>query len=95
MNKEDAPGEFIGMLKLSKQGAELFNKFYELSKVVYANRPFHRAPNLKKAYITDMLQELVDNSIPVHCVKIQNGWKELDTQEDFNNATKSIKDMIL
>ncbi len=95
LKKEDAPGEFIGMLKLTARGSDLFKKSYEQSKITYADRPFQQAPSLKKAYLTDLFQEMVDNSIPVHCVKIQNGWKELDTQEDFNNAKKSFKDMIL
>ena len=95
LKKEDAPGEFIGMIKLTAHGAELFKKSYEQSKAAYADRPFQQAPNIKKAYLTDLFQEMVDNSIPVHCVKIQNGWKELDTQEDFNNVIKSFKDMII
>jgi choline kinase len=95
LNKEDAPGEFIGMLKLTAHGAALFKKYYEQSKTAYANRPFQQAPNIKKAYLTDLFQEMVDDLVPIHCVKIQNGWKELDTQEDFNNAIKSFKGMIL
>ena len=32
------------------------------------------------------IQEMVDNSIRVHCVKVNNGWQEIDTPEDFENA---------
>jgi L-glutamine-phosphate cytidylyltransferase len=95
LNKENAPGEFIGMLKLTENGSELFKKYYEQSKKTYSGQPFQQAPNFKKAYLTDLFQEMVDNSIAIHCVKIKNGWKELDTQEDFYNAEKSFNDMIL
>lgn len=93
-NKENAPGEFIGMLKLTGNGSEIFKKFYQQSKMAYSDRPFQQAPYFKKAYLTDLFQEMVDNSIPIHCAKIKNGWRELDTQEDFYNAEKSLNDII-
>lgn len=94
LDKENAPGEFIGMLKLTGKGSELFKKFYKQSKSAYSGKPFQQAANFKKAYLTDLFQEMVDNSISIHCVKIKNGWKELDTQEDFYNAAKSFSDMV-
>ena len=40
----------------------------------------------QKAYITDMIQEIVDLGVNVHCVTIERGWKEIDTEEDYQKA---------
>ena len=41
--------------------------------------------------LTDLLQELVDRSEKVVCIPIRNGWREVDTIEDFNNAIKDLE----
>ena len=55
-------------------------------------RPFQRAETFQKAYITDMIQEMVDLGVPVHCVIIECGWKEIDTVEDYEKALKEFED---
>ena len=85
--KDKIQGEFIGMIKLSGQGAKIFKDTYYNSRIKYKEKPFQRAQSIKVAYLTDLLQELVDNSIPVFCVTITNGWKEIDTPEDLKNAS--------
>ena len=45
----------------------------------------------QKAYLTDMIQELVDIGIKVHCVIIERGWKEIDTVEDYKKALIDFK----
>jgi len=34
-----------------------------------------------------MIQEMVDQGVPIYCVIIQRGWKELDTLEDYQKTT--------
>jgi len=36
---------------------------------------------------------MVDHSVVVHCVPIENGWRELDTAEDFNKAKTFFKNL--
>ena len=55
------------------------------------NKPFQRAKIFQKAYLTDMIQELVDIGIKVHCVIIERGWKEIDTVEDYRKALIDFK----
>ena len=50
-----------------------------------------KAKIFQKAYLTDMIQELVDIGIKVHCVIIERGWKEIDTVEDYEKALKEFK----
>ena len=84
--KEEVHGEFIGMIKLNQRGSEIFKHHFHRVKKSFWNKPFQRAKIFQKAYLTDMIQELVDNDVKVHCVLIKRGWKEIDTVEDYKKA---------
>ena len=88
--KEEVHGEFIGMIKLNNRGTEIFKQNFHRVKKLYWNKPFQRAKVFQKAYLTDMIQELVDIGIKVHCVIIERGWKEIDTVEDYQKALKEF-----
>jgi L-glutamine-phosphate cytidylyltransferase len=79
-------GEFIGMLKLSARGAKLFKSRFHEARARYAGAPFQRAKVFEKAYVTDIIQEMVDQGDQVHCVTINGGWREIDTIEDYERA---------
>ena len=83
---DEVHGEFIGMVKLSNRGTEIFKEHFHRLKKIYWNKPFQRAEIFQKAYLTDFIQELVDIGIKVHCVIIESGWKEIDTVEDYKKA---------
>jgi len=78
-----AHGEFIGMIKCSKKGAKIFNDIYENSKRKYKRLPFHEAPKFEKAYLTDLIQEIIDRGYKIKAAKIQKGWAEFDTPQDY------------
>ena len=88
---EEVHGEFIGMIKLSGRGTEIFKQHFHRLKKIYWNKPFQRAKIFQKAYLTDFIQELVDIGIKVHCVIIESGWKEIDTVEDYKKALAGFK----
>ncbi len=90
-DKEEVHGEFIGMIKLNHRGCEILKQNFHRVKALYWNKPFQRAKIFQKAYLTDMIQELVDIGIKVHCVIIERGWKEIDTVEDYRNALIDFK----
>ncbi len=90
--KEEVHGEFIGMIKLTNRGAKIFKENFHRVKKLYWNKPFQRAAIFQKAYLTDMIQELVDIGINVHCVIIERGWKEIDTVEDYQKALKEFNE---
>ena len=89
--KEEVHGEFIGMIKLNHRGCEIFKQNFHRVKKHFWNKPFQRAKIFQKAYLTDMIQELVDIGIKVHCVIIERGWKEIDTVEDYRKALIDFK----
>jgi len=80
-------GEFLGIIKFSDNGSKLFIKKYnELIKT--HTGVFHQAPSILKAYVTDMIQELVDSKIDVEPILISGKWCEIDTMQDLKNAEK-------
>ena len=89
---QEVHGEFIGMIKLSNRGTEIFKEHFHRLKKIYWNKPFQRAKIFQKAYLTDFIQELVDIGIKVHCVIIESGWKEIDTVEDYKKALVGFKE---
>ena len=80
------------MIKLSKKGSEIFKQNFHRVKNSYWNKPFQRAKVFQNSYLTDMLQELVDIGVKVHCVIIERGWKEIDTVEDYQKAIKEFNE---
>ena len=82
--------EFLGLVKFSRKGASLL-----LKKLQYLNKnhkgKFHTADSFKKAYLIDMIQELINSDIDVSPVFVSGKYFEIDTPEDIRNAEKSIK----
>lgn len=92
--KSDANGEFIGMVKFSKKGTEIIKDHFHRAKKQFWDRPYQKAKSFQKAYLTDIIQDMTDSGIDIHCVLIQRGWMELDTVEDFQRAEKVIKNQM-
>lgn len=87
---EQIIGEFIGLMKLSKEGAKIFkNKYLELEKTHRGK--FHGAPSLEKAYLTDMLQELINSGLKILPIIVNGNWCEIDTPQDIEIAKKIFK----
>jgi len=84
-NQEQTIAEFMGLIKFSKKGAETFlNKFFQLKKNHQGK--FHSASTFEQAYLTDMLQELIDSNKNVEPIFIDGKWCEIDTTEDLTRA---------
>jgi L-glutamine-phosphate cytidylyltransferase len=86
---DEAYGEFIGLARLSAAGAAWMREAWAALRAVYRGReadPFQRAPSFRAAYLTDMLQHLIDAGRPVHPVAIDGQWREIDTVQDLERA---------
>ena len=88
---EEVHGEFIGMIKLTDRGAKIFKQHFHRLKKFIGTSLFKELKVFQKAYLTDMIQELVDIGVKVHCVIIESGWKEIDTVEDYKKAVHGFK----
>jgi len=86
---EQAFGEFIGLARLSAEGSGWMREAWRELVLAYRGResePFQRAPSFRAAYLTDMLQHLIDAGRPVEPVAIEGQWREIDTVQDLERA---------
>jgi L-glutamine-phosphate cytidylyltransferase len=83
---ENAFGEFLGVAYFSMRGAKILKDvFYDLSQYYNENpdQTFHTAKSFKKAYLTDMLQEVINRGYSVDLVQIKGNWTEIDIPRDL------------
>ena len=81
----DVEAGYIGLIKFSGQGIEIFKQSFLKAKEASlkgekswgASRPF------KNAYMTDMLQGLVNEGNDLRAVEINRGWLEIDSNDDY------------
>jgi len=88
-NKNHNVGEFLGIVKFSEQGGNIFVKKYE-EKFEKNNDKFDNAVPILKAYLTDMLQELINQGIKIEPIFISGNWCEIDTIQDLKRAEKQF-----
>ena len=80
-------GEYLGIMKLSRKNSKVFlDKYSELS--ISHQGKFHNAPSLERAYLTDMIQELIDSGIRISPIYVSGKWCEIDTPQDLEKARK-------
>jgi len=90
---ERAWGEFIGLARFSAAGARAMTDAWRALARQYADRedaPFQRAPHWRVAYLTDLLQHLIDAGVPVTPVPIHGRWREIDTVQDLERAEAAV-----
>jgi choline kinase len=86
---QEATGEFIGLARFSASGAERMRTRYHERAAELAGRPYGRAPLFEKAYLTDLLNDLIESGEHMRPAFIDGGWREIDTVEDLERA-KSV-----
>lgn len=88
--KHDVHGEFIGMMKLTKRGTDIFKRHFHRARQLFRGKPFVRANTFENAYLTDMIQDMVDMGVDINCVIIERGWREIDTVGDYEKTLKEF-----
>ena len=54
-------------------------------------RPWMTQHPIKKAYMTDLLMEVILMGYHVKAVPIENGWLEVDTVSDYETLARDFK----
>ena len=80
-------GECLGLMKFSRKASKVFLDKYSELEISHQGK-FHNAPSLEKAFISDMIQELIDSEINVEPILILGNWCEVDTPQDLEIAQK-------
>jgi phosphoenolpyruvate phosphomutase len=88
INQQQAHGEFIGLARFSKSAVESMKTAYRQAESSGPGSRFQRAASLRTAYLTDMVQELIERGHEVGTVDIRGGWIEIDTPQDLAEAQR-------
>lgn len=79
-------GQYMGLMKFSPRGLETLRKTFHGAREAGALRG--KPP--KKAYMTDLLQLMIDRGERLVSVKVNGGWVEIDTVDDLqSDVTRS------
>ncbi len=84
-------GEFLGIIKLSNIGSKKILDLFNMLNSSYQGK-FHDAPSFQKAYLTDIIDELIQTTKNVNPIFIDGNWCEIDTLEDLEIASEKIRD---
>jgi choline kinase len=80
---EHASGEFIGVMKLTRAGAQAFVAGFERARAQYAGREYREGRSFERAYLIDLLAELLEAGTPVYREDTPGGYMEIDTVQDL------------
>lgn len=86
-----AHAEFIGLALFSPRGTKILRDTYHRLAKSYNQHPFQEAPRFEQASLCDLVQELLDQGLPVAAVDIYKGWMEVDTYEDYVKVCEQIR----
>jgi L-glutamine-phosphate cytidylyltransferase len=74
-------GQYMGLMKFSAKGLQLLKKTFHDAK----STGNLRGKTLEKAYMTDLLQAMIDLHYRLDAVSVRVGWVEVDTVSDLNS----------
>ncbi len=90
VERPEAFAEFIGILKVNQAGANLLKLAYsQLSQE--AGESTAQAEKWDNAYLTELLQHVVDTDGEVHASAVNGRWIEIDTPQDLEYADNCLK----
>jgi len=93
-SRDKAKVRYVGLIKFSKKGVQALKKVYQENKEKYFDKDeqWLKSKSFKKAYMTSMLQALINEGYRVDPIIISRGWMEFDTEEDYEKANLWLKD---
>ena len=84
---------YIGLLKFSKEGLAYIKEVWNDACIHYLDKPWQQSGKpVKKAYMTDLLNAIIESGKNIKAVHFNNGWIEFDTNEDYENACRWVED---
>jgi len=100
VSPEATVGEFIGLAYFSAAAAARMRAEHARLRAEHARcagpggaappAPFGTAPSLEKAYLTDLLNHLIDAGAAMTPVTIDGHWREIDTVEDLLRVRQEL-----
>lgn len=87
--EEEAHGEYTGIAKFTAAGAQRLRDHYARCRKQHAGQPFREAKLFEKAYLIQLLQEMVEAGERLTHVDTPGDYIEVDTQQDFEYARRN------
>lgn len=86
---ENIDARYVGLLKFSEKGLKHIQQIMKEAYLNYENKPWKQSGRpVRKAYMTDLLQAIIESGESVRAERFHNGWIEFDTNEDYEKACK-------
>ena len=91
-NLDAISARYIGILKFSKAGMDYIQDIMKEAYKLPADQPWQQSGKVvKKAYMTDLLNAIIESGKEVKAIHFNNGWIEFDTNEDYESALEWVK----
>jgi choline kinase len=85
---ERADGEFIGVMKLSPHGAADFLQAFDRAERGYGGGQFREGRSFQKAYLIDLLAEMLEQGCAMQREDTAGGYMEIDTLQDLSMSER-------
>ncbi len=85
---DHASGEFIGVMKATSRGAEQLTAAFDHAAARFAGGMYREGRSFEKAYLLDLLAEMLEANVEMHREDTHGGYMEIDTLEDHAHAEK-------
>jgi len=91
--RDQASVRYVGLIKFSKSALEHLKRVYHHHKSLYFDKdePWLRSKSFKKAYMTCLLQALINDGQTLQPITIRRGWLEFDTEEDYEKYSQWLQ----
>jgi choline kinase len=86
IESEAATGEFIGVMKLTRAGAGEFLDAFDRAQARFDGGQYREGRTFQKAYLIDLLADMLEQGAIMHREDTPGGYMELDTLEDLSHA---------
>lgn len=86
---EQIDARYIGLLKFSKRGLKYITDLLDKAKKSVGDRPWQQSgKTIRQAYMTDLLNAIIESEKKVKAVRFKHGWLEFDTNKDYENVIR-------
>nr|WP_321500614.1 phosphocholine cytidylyltransferase family protein [uncultured Dethiosulfovibrio sp.] len=87
---------YVGLLKFSAIGLKKITEILDEAYRSYIDKPWKQSGKaVRQAYMTDLLQAIIESDEKVKAERFNNGWIEFDTNEDYENACRWLEEGTL
>lgn len=90
-NPERILAQYIGLIKFSQAGLNIVKAIYHDAVIKDLSIGWGR--NIKEAYMTDLLQEVIVRGYGIHAIPVHRGWVEIDNIHDYDLANNIISQL--